>query len=265
MSRKPVSKPARESSGPGNTAEATRAVERAISGFSDRYFDGNDEGDARERTRFRLEKWLAGGVALNVFLTIGLLIAGVIQTYYGGQQVRASQDQLRVMGDTERRQLRAYVGMAPGDVEDFGVEGKQRIRFVRKNYGSTPAYNVGYSKIGLGIIHPGQSIDTGQEGCAQPLINRQLTLFPTVELPWTVVIGKNENVKPGSAEVLTGVFSREQIQLVKSGDMQFVYWGTVCYHDAFGAPHFTNYCWIYKGQSMTTKDADACLQHNDSD
>ena len=40
---------------------------------------------------------------------------------------------------------------------------------------------------------------------------------------------------------------------------------TVCSRDAFGASHFTNYCWMYKGTSMTAKDAEGCLGHNDSD
>src|SRR3954451_10924793 len=38
-----------------------------------------------------------------------------------------------IANDSEKRQLRAYVGMTPGDVEDFGVVNKQRVRFVRKN------------------------------------------------------------------------------------------------------------------------------------
>jgi hypothetical protein len=129
------------------------------------------------------------------------------------------------MQDTEHRQLRAYVGMAPGDVEDFGVAGKQRIKFVRKNYGGTPAYNVGFSQIGLSIVKYGEAINTGDTGCGNPVVAGQITMFPTVELPWNVIIGKNTDVDPASAKKLAA-FTPEQIQLVKSGDLIFVYWGT---------------------------------------
>ena len=52
--------------------------------------------------------------------------------------------------------------------------------------------------------------------------------------------------------------------MVKSGLKQFVYWGDICYHDAFGGSHYTRYCFMYKGLSMTAKDADGCLGYNDS-
>jgi hypothetical protein len=155
--------------------------------------------------------------------------------------------------------------MNPGDIEDFGISGKQRIKFIRKNYGATPAYEVGFSKIGLSIISEGEPIDTGASDCGTPpAITGQITMFPTVELPWNVIIGKSPDITPQSVAKLGGLFTPEQVQLVKSGDRRFVYWGTVCYQDTFKALHFTNYCWMYKGSSMTARDADACLTHNDS-
>ena len=45
----------------------------------------------------------------------------------------------------------------------------------------------------------------------------------------------------------------------------FVYYGTLCYHDAFKVPHYTDFCYMYHGKSMTAADANACLGHNNSD
>jgi len=45
----------------------------------------------------------------------------------------------------------------------------------------------------------------------------------------------------------------------------FVYYGTICYNDAFSNPHYTNFCFMYHGKSMKADDADACFGDNDSD
>jgi hypothetical protein len=132
-------------------------------------------------------------------------------------------------------------------------------------FGSTPAYDVGYSKLGFSIIKVGDRIDFGISGCAAPSIPGQVTMFPTTELPWTVTLGDPKLVTQQSVDKLAEAFTSPEVQLVKSGDRQFVYWGTVCYRDAFNKPHFTNYCWMYRGASMTARDAEGCLQHNDSD
>ena len=87
------------------------------------------------------------------------------------------KETLKAQKKSSEQQLRAYVGMTPGDIEDFGVPGKQRIRFVRKNFGTTPAYDVGFSRVGLSIIKPGQPINTGESGCVATLIAGQITLF----------------------------------------------------------------------------------------
>lgn len=179
-------------------------------------------------------------------MVLGTLIATSIAAYWTSWQWKTADD-------TERRQLRAYIGVAAGDVEDFGIEGKQRVHLVRKNHGQTPAYEVGFSSIGSFVVSPvGGRFTVNQPGaCSAPSVAGLITMFPTVELPLTI------NTQGAPAP-------KEQIQLVKSGDTQFVYFGNVCYRDAFGVSHYTNYCYIYKGTSMTSKDADPCLQYNDS-
>ena len=243
MSQKPRDKhqhgghPQKPSGTHNNSPEELAAINKTLIAFSEKYDEGKEKNPGREHTRFIVEVCVAVGVGIYTLITAGLLAASLIQ--------------LKIMQDTEHRQLRAYVGMAPGDVEDFGVAAKQRIKFIRKNFGGTPAYNVGFSNVGFSIIKPGSNINTGVSDCVSPKIAGQITMFPTVELPWTVTIDPK-------------LFPSERLQLVKAGDEQFVYWGTACYHDAFGVPHFTNYCWMYKGSNMTAKDAEACLTHNDS-
>ena len=77
-----------------------------------------------------------------------------------------------------------------------------------------------------------------------------LSLFPGISLPFYV----------------TGVegVAKDQLDLVKAGkDVGFVYAGIVTYYDAFSEPHYTRYCWFFKGPSMTDKDAEWCPAHND--
>lgn len=236
----------------GSTAEETAALNETLKTFSEKYYEPNQIKERRERIKFRVDVGVAVGVAFNIALTLGLLIAGVLQSYYSGQQVAASQNQLGIMQDTEHRQLRAYIGVAPGEVQDFGVSGKQRVHLTRKNYGLTPAYDVGFSTIGAFVVKTNVPFDINTTNpCTQPSVAGLITMFPSADLPLNI------NTSGAAA-------TDQDIALVKSGDSQFVYFGDVCYHDAFGERHYTNYCYMYKGISMTSKDADWCLKHNDS-
>ena len=60
-------------------------------------------------------------------------------------------------------------------------------------------------------------------------------------------------------------FTAEKVSAVKQSNALLYWYGNICYLDAFGKTRYTNYCFTYKGNSMTSKDADECLLHNDSD
>ena len=65
---------------------------------------------------------------------------------------------------------------------------------------------------------------------------------------------------------LTNNFPTPQLDMVRNDSgMILIIYGTLCYRDAWARSHYTNYCFIYKGRSMSAKDADWCLTHNDSD
>jgi hypothetical protein len=150
--------------------------------------------------------------------------------------------------DAEHRELRAYIGIIPGGVENFGQPG-QRAIFIRKNYGATPAYDVGFSEGGFIIQAVGARLPAAPKGCVAPGMPL-ITMFPGAELPLTINF--------------EGRFTGEAILSVLAGKSVLIYFGNACYHDAFGSVHYTNYCWMYKGASTTAKDADACLGYNDS-
>jgi hypothetical protein len=199
-----------------------------------------------------------GEWALEIAIALmvaGTLAATAVAAYWTSWQWSVANDQLDVMRDQERRQLRAYVGASPGNVDNFGDVTKQNISFVRKNYGATPAYNVGFSQVSMGIFSTNMQIDFGPGVCGTPNTAGLVTMFPTVEMPFTIKLDPKNKGQ---------IFPQDQIDKVKTGDLIFIYWGTICYHDAFNVSHYTNYCWMHKGLSMAVKDAEGCLQHNDS-
>lgn len=253
-------------------AEQLSSINKALVSLKEAYNTNNKNNSDRDARRFRTEIAVAVGLFLYTLFTFGLLIASLSQLKASWAQVRlshdqvaasqqqvtesqrqviASQQQLAAMADNETRQLRSYVGVIPGDVEGFGEPGKTKITFTRKNYGITPAYDVGFSTVFVHIFKPPFTItEYPAQGCGKPNINGLITMFPSAALPESV----ND----------TDVFSASDIDAVRHGLSVLVAYGNVCYNDAFGHPHYTNYCWMYKGDSMSGRDADGCIQHNDS-
>jgi hypothetical protein len=183
--------------------------------------------------------WLEYAIFIFVVLaTIGTVAAA----YYARQQWLTAQD-------TEKRQLRAYVGFIAGGVENFGDAQKQVFKMTRKNYGLTPAYNVFAPPTVHDVLRIGAGLPITFSS-QPPNIRETATLFPT---------GENH------LNIIGTQMSQTQNDLARAGaEYNLVYYGIVHYTDAFGDPHYTRYCWLFKGPSMTEKDVDACLGHNDS-
>ena len=241
----------------GSTAEELAVINETLVTFAKKYSENNESNPRRENWKFGIEIGVAIGIGLYTLLTLAVFSsAAAFQLGSSWDQVKASQNQLATTQDTEHRQLRAYVAVTPGDVDNLGDPTKQQFHMTRKNYGATPAYDVGFSIVGSQVIKAGEVIGIPGAGSvcstpnARPVLAGQITMFPTMELTWTTT-GAN--------------ITNEQTQAVAGGGFQMVYYGDVCYHDAFGASHYTNYCWMYKGHSMKSADAEGCLQHNDSD
>jgi hypothetical protein len=160
--------------------------------------------------------------------------------------------QASISSDTAKRQLRAYVGVTAGGIENFGDQQKQVFTIIRKNYGATPAYDLISPPPILEVIHIGARTSTvlpAQPPSIQGVISA--TLFPTMELPFYIRGSQN--------------ISKQQFDLVRIGtEYELIYYGIVFYNDAFGALRYTHYCWMFRGENMTSKDAEGCIGYNDS-
>lgn len=235
----------------GSSPVELAAINDTLKAFAKRYNENKEQSPRRQTWKFGLEIAAVIGVGLYTLLTGGLLIVGALQTRSGGDQVKASQEQLAVMQNTEHRQLRAYVGLIPGDIENLGDKDKQVFTFMRKNYGATPAYDIEVSELGQSVLLKNHEPPVINFTNVPDIPHANVTLFPSAELPLHI---------KGLA------VSKEQVdKVLSSDDFQFAYAGKIRYRDAFGKTHFTNFCWQYARNGLTAKDVDWCLHHNDSD
>jgi hypothetical protein len=136
---------------------------------------------------------------------VGTTIATAIAAYYTSWQWDAANRQANTANDTEKRSLRAYVAVPPGDVKDFGTP-KQSIILERRNSGQTPAYGVGILTATADIILVGQPIPN-PTGCAHPNLRDLMTVFPNVPVPLLI------NFEPAAYRKL---FSQDKIDTVSA-------------------------------------------------
>jgi hypothetical protein len=156
-----------------------------------------------------------------------------------------------VARNSEQHQLRAYVGLIPGDIDNFGDPKLQKFEFVRKNYGQTPAYDVLVTEFGQSVVGFGQPIPGNPIKIEGEILRGNFTLFPSGELRMDLLgLGVNPTLVD---------------RVDKDENLRFVYLGTIKYRDAFDTTHYTNFCWMYKAKDFVGKHADWCLSHNDSD
>ena len=72
---------------------------------------------------------------------LGAVIATLLAT---GAAALAAWQTVSTMRHTAERQLRAYLGMSEGVIENFAVNTRPRVRLVVKNFGQTPAKRFRY-------------------------------------------------------------------------------------------------------------------------
>jgi hypothetical protein len=253
-----------KSGGGGNpTAAEKKYIALAIQALNSTYKTSKDEDGKRDNTHLKYALWTAAAATIYTVITAALLAAGIWSAVQASNAVTqaaravgeakraadAAQAQVGVSTDTEHRQLRAYVGPSPGDIENVGDETNQRFTFQRKNFGVTPAYDVSLVELTFGIIVSGQPIPVLTQFNEIP--RGTPTIFPSSQLVMNIagdII--NHNVVN---------------QLSTNSNLRFVYSGTVKYRDAFDQTHYTNFCWMFEANAFTAKDADWCQGHNDSD
>lgn len=160
------------------------------------------------------------------------------------------KDTLLAQKDTNERQLRAYVGIRPLGMENFG-ETNQVLRTMRKNYGATPASDLFVDAPHIAIIPRNGQFAPAFCDPIPPGLANSVSLFPQQELRFDI-----QGQFP---------FTKEQIASVRDGTkFQMQFWGTLHYKDVFGKRRCTRYCWGFHGPNMAENDSDYCAQHNDA-
>jgi len=201
-----------------------------------------------EGTKEQKRHWLDHA---TVVAAAAAALAAAAAAGAGAWQASIANQQLAVSKDSEQKQLRAYVGITPQGIENFGTP-DQVLTATRKNYGATPAYDMFISPgdVHIQMLHQNDPIPSIVGINYPPPGIGAFTLFPGMEIPYYF---RANSLSP------------KQDALVEEGnEFKIVYYGILYYRDTFSDPHYTRFCWMYKGKEMTAKDTDVCFGHNDS-
>jgi hypothetical protein len=246
------------------SSSENKNVAFAINSLHRTYQAASDKATEREARQFKWSRRTAAAAIIYTVITAAILAAGIwsaIQatnavgeaTQAVGEAKRsadAAQAQVATARDTEQRQLMAYVGVAQHGIENFGKP-NQVIKVSRKNYGVTPAIDLIMSPPAAVIAEKGKGYFLPITCNPAPALQNSFALFPTQEAPF-----EYRGLAPG--------VSKEQIDQVRSGSHQIIYFGAAFYKDIFGNQHCTRFCWGFGGQSMAENDVELCAQHNDT-
>jgi hypothetical protein len=192
------------------------------------------------------------GLALTVYYARKAACAALEAAQYGRVAALATVDaaraaqasahsasaQTRIVEDTAKKQLRAYVGMGSfGSFESFNHDdGHYSARTRVINTGQTPAFNMRFAARIKIIPHPRADIsifteyplvfNSAQKISRQALFPQEFTDIPAI------------SDEPITWEKFVGVLSDPNQKIYS--------FGIVEYDDAFGVHHFTHFCrWIY--------------------
>lgn len=192
------------------------------------------------------------------YATVGLLLiaalggiaaaaGGIAAAIFTHQQVGIADQQVGVAKDTEKRQLRSYVGVSPGDA--ILQEGKPAvIEMSFRNFGQTPAHSVTLHASVQGLPYPLPPSFIFQDYSSKELLAEYLTVYP--QSPYMA-----------SGEIPS--MSSDQLRTLREGKAARIYaFGTVFYKDVFGDTHSTDFCYsvFFKEDGETA--GEFCQRHN---
>jgi hypothetical protein len=127
---------------------------------------------------------------------------------------------IALAGDTAKRQLRAYVGVARIHILHTDGDWQPNVRVNFKNFGQTPAYKV---------ANRFNCTFSNADNISHDLRDRPnySDLGPTQDMTCTALITQADwtKFKPGLLD----------------GTVKLFVYGEITYHDAFGDPHFSRY------------------------
>lgn len=145
--------------------------------------------------------------------------------------------QLGVIRDQEKRQLRAYVGLLPTEVRNFGPNSKVIFDLEMKNTGLTPAYAAhGGGVVGV-FPYP---LPHGYEG--------NWTLDIKTEQSRSAIF---PNGSQGLHTEIHDFLTPDQTEAIRAGSaIQLYVLEIVYYRDVFGDKHWTRTCSSVGGQNL---------------
>ena len=164
-------------------------------------------------------------------LQFGALIATVV---FAAAAAVAAGFTVRVMRNTAKRQLRAYVSARPNHLFNFDFKTLTHITFEITNHGQTPAYRVAISALVDILPYP---------------------LSDNYQFPPLTVSGPSRptlhNGRPSTGNALaTRLFTSQEINDAVNGSQFRIYvFGILRYVDAFGICRETKFCSSVRGGS----------------
>lgn len=189
--------------------------------------------------------------------TLFIAVFTVILAFATGFLYFATKELVKGAEDTAERQLRAYVGIVlpPADklhiTNRYSVTVPAIVALGIQNSGSTPAYKL-IQKSGI-TIRP------------YPLPDDTDFTVPSTAPPYPMTLMPGTSDTAGIQITAQRPFTANEIAAITDGRTRRLYiWGTINYEDAFGLPHYTNFC-MGIGGNMENPSIERCKAHNDSD
>jgi hypothetical protein len=201
------------------------------------------EKTANDRKLVEFTGWLV--IATLMLAAIALLQAGVF-----GLQARRLRQTVETMGKTERRSLRAYVGVKglrfeclniddPNFVPDFTTPGVRQDDFIAvtvENFGQTPARDVCVF-----------TYFAGTEGAARLpehfFAAHDVDVIPLEEVRRTLA---RFQLFPGQLETAKSAIDVRDVRMGKAGTHTIYVYGRIYYRDIYGRPWRTKFCYSWE-------------------
>jgi hypothetical protein len=172
--------------------------------------------------------------------------AAAVAAVYTGREWHSMKTQTAVMQDQEQRQLRGYIYTSVKSAALNGSNGTVDISY--NTIGQTPIYHVHVAVTGefsCGM----QGINVPKPGGWQKEHLRDV-YFPDQNDTWD--------------EVDISI-DQDEVNKLKTGNCSAVIFGEILYLDAFLAPHFTTFCYLWNPESADTGTTHLCPTMNGSD
>jgi hypothetical protein len=188
----------------------------------------------------RSSPWWGEHQRLTAHATLLLAVSTVALATFSLIQISDFRDQ-------ERRQLRAYIGVAIGQIEKFTATTLVEGSIIVKNFGQTPAYN---------IIDTGAAIVPAQF----PFIGSLRELLKSNMIPAHAFALLNPTQDLLINIVSKRLYTDDEISKINDGrEWRLYLLGKITYRDAFGEDHYTNFCFDYSAETIRTKQGvDIC-------